>query len=196
MPYLEVGKESDPYDLFVFAINAEQTREKYITRMKKFLEVIGIDSERKLSMAERCKKFTDRAKADNRWLVTVIIQFLQFQKDRVNRLIRALVCIKPKEERRERFATFTLLWAIIGLMKSSKLEYYTNDPHRFSFYDDTFRINNSVLGYYHFKYVLVCRGFVSTFRLVRKDHLIFAVVISTLVISSPSISNHDYFERY
>ncbi|MGA9317978.1 MAG: hypothetical protein WBV84_07975 [Nitrososphaeraceae archaeon] len=44
-------------------------------------------------------------------------------------------------------------------------------------------------GYYHFKYVLVCRGFVSSFRLVRKDHLIFAVVISTLVISSPSISS-------
>ena len=34
----------------------------------------------------------------------------------------------------------------------------------------------------------------SSFRLVRKDHLIFAVVISTLVISSPSISNHGYFE--
>ena len=34
----------------------------------------------------------------------------------------------------------------------------------------------------------------SSFRLVRKDHLIFAVVILTLVISSPSISNHGYFE--
>jgi hypothetical protein len=85
MSYLDVGKESDPYDLFVFAINAEQTVEKYITRMKKFLEVIGIDPEGKLSMPERCKRFTDRAKAENGWLVTVIIQFLQFQKDRVNR---------------------------------------------------------------------------------------------------------------
>jgi len=49
-------------------------------------------------------------------------------------------------------------------------------------------------GYYHFKYVLVCRGFVSSFRLVRKDHLVFVVVISTLVIASPSISNHGYFD--
>jgi hypothetical protein len=49
-------------------------------------------------------------------------------------------------------------------------------------------------GYYHFKYILVCSGFVSRFRLVRKDHLIFAVAISMLVISSPSISNHGYFE--
>ena len=31
MSYLDVGKESEPYDLFVFAINAKQTKEKYIT---------------------------------------------------------------------------------------------------------------------------------------------------------------------
>lgn len=45
MSYLDVGKQSEPYDLFVFAINAEQTREKYVTRMKKFLETICIDRE-------------------------------------------------------------------------------------------------------------------------------------------------------
>ena len=28
--------ESDPYSMFVFAINAKQTREKYTTRSKKF----------------------------------------------------------------------------------------------------------------------------------------------------------------
>lgn len=58
MSYLDVGKESDPYDLFAIAINAEQTREKYITRMKKFLEIIGIDKEKKLTIQERCKIFT------------------------------------------------------------------------------------------------------------------------------------------
>jgi integrase len=84
MLHLGVGKESEPYDLFVFAINAEQTREKYITRMKKFLEIIGIDQERKLTIQERCIIFTDKARSENGWLVNVIIQFLQFQKNRVN----------------------------------------------------------------------------------------------------------------
>jgi len=51
------GKESEPYDLFVFAINAEQTRQKYITRMNKFLEIIGIDQENKLTLQERCNGF-------------------------------------------------------------------------------------------------------------------------------------------
>jgi pimeloyl-ACP methyl ester carboxylesterase len=34
----------------------------------------------------------------------------------------------------------------------------------------------------------------SSHRLVRKDHLVLIVVISTLVISSPSISNYGYFD--
>ena len=79
------GRNQNPIDLFVFAINAEQTREKYITRMKKFLEIIGIDQGKKLTMQERCKVFKDKARSENGWLMNVIIQFLQYQKSRVNR---------------------------------------------------------------------------------------------------------------
>lgn len=53
-------KESEYYDLFVFAINADQTREKYVTRLKKFFEIIGIDQEKKLSIQEKCKIFTTK----------------------------------------------------------------------------------------------------------------------------------------
>jgi hypothetical protein len=78
-----VGKESNPYDLFVFAINAEQTREKYVTRLKKFFEIIGIDQE--LTIREKCSLFVNRTKSENGWLVNITIRFLQFQKERVNR---------------------------------------------------------------------------------------------------------------
>jgi hypothetical protein len=70
MSDLDVGRESEPYDLFVFAINAEQTREKYISRLKKFLEIIGIDREQKLTLQERCKIFANKAMSENGWLVT------------------------------------------------------------------------------------------------------------------------------
>jgi hypothetical protein len=82
--YLGEGKISEPYDLFVFAINAEQTREKYIVRMKKFLEIIGIDREKVLTLQERCRIFADKARSEDGWLVNIIIQFLQCQKDRVS----------------------------------------------------------------------------------------------------------------
>jgi integrase len=84
MSLLDVGKESEPYDLFVYAINADQTREKYVTRLKKFLEIIGIDRDGELTIRENCKVFTDKAKSENEWLVNVIIQFLQYQKGRVS----------------------------------------------------------------------------------------------------------------
>ena len=48
MSYLDVGKQSEPKDLFMFAINAEQIMEKHITRLKKFLEIIDIDQEQNL----------------------------------------------------------------------------------------------------------------------------------------------------
>ena len=64
MSYLDVGKGSIPYDLFVFAISAKQTREKHITRLKKFLEIIGIDQEKKLAIDERCKIFAGKAKSE------------------------------------------------------------------------------------------------------------------------------------
>lgn len=83
VPYFDVGKESEPYDLFLLAINAEQTREKYVTRLRKFIEIVGIDQERKLSVREKCKIFAEKAKSEDGWLVNVIIQFLHYQRSRV-----------------------------------------------------------------------------------------------------------------
>ena len=53
LPYLDMGKESEPYDLFVFAIKADKTREKYVIRLKKFFEIIGSDQEKKLPIQEK-----------------------------------------------------------------------------------------------------------------------------------------------
>jgi hypothetical protein len=42
--------------------------------MKKFLEITGIDQERKFTIQEKCKIFTGKARSENGWLVNVIIQ--------------------------------------------------------------------------------------------------------------------------
>ena len=60
--YLDLGKESEPYYLFTFAINAEQTREKYVSRMK-FFEIIGIDQEKKFTIPEIYRLFTKKGKS-------------------------------------------------------------------------------------------------------------------------------------
>jgi len=47
--------ESEPFDSFVFANNSEQTKSKYISKLKKFVETRDIDSEQKLTLKENIK---------------------------------------------------------------------------------------------------------------------------------------------
>ena len=52
----------DPYSLFVFAMNAAQTREKYITRLDRFFHFINVQG---TTIKERCRSFAELAKKDN-----------------------------------------------------------------------------------------------------------------------------------
>jgi len=44
--------ESDPYWMFVFAMNAKQTKEKYTARLKRFFDFIKIPGN---NIEEQCK---------------------------------------------------------------------------------------------------------------------------------------------
>jgi hypothetical protein len=48
--HLDGGWEAEPYDLFLYGISSVQTKEKYVTRMKEFSEIIGIDPENRLTI--------------------------------------------------------------------------------------------------------------------------------------------------
>ena len=67
----------DQYSLFVFAMNAAQTREKYITR-----HLINVQGN---TIEERCRSFAEIAKKDNKLVLNNILRFLQIYKDRVER---------------------------------------------------------------------------------------------------------------
>jgi integrase len=72
----------DPYAIFVFAMNAAQTREKYITRLDRFFYLINIQGN---TIQERCRCFAEIAKNDNKWVLNNILKFLQIYKERVER---------------------------------------------------------------------------------------------------------------
>jgi hypothetical protein len=59
--YQDQGSE-DPYSIFVFAMNAPQTREKYTTRVDRFFRFVNIQGN---TIQERCKAFYETAKNDN-----------------------------------------------------------------------------------------------------------------------------------
>jgi hypothetical protein len=57
-------EESDPYSMFIFAINAQQTREKYVTRLKKFFDFIDAPG---ITIQERCINFVEKGNVDHKW---------------------------------------------------------------------------------------------------------------------------------
>jgi hypothetical protein len=61
--YEDYGLE-DPYSIFVFAMNAPQTREKYTTRLDRFFRFVNIQGN---TIRERCKAFAEISKNDNIW---------------------------------------------------------------------------------------------------------------------------------
>ena len=73
----------DPYSLFVFAMNAAQTREKYITRLDRFFRFINLQGN---TIEERCRSFAEIAKKDNnKWVLNNVLGFLLIYKERVER---------------------------------------------------------------------------------------------------------------
>jgi hypothetical protein len=77
--------------MFVFAMNAPQTREKYTTRRKRFFDFIDLPDDCSNnatiipSIEERCKYFVEKAKNDQKWLLNNVLKFLLIQKERVEK---------------------------------------------------------------------------------------------------------------
>jgi integrase len=80
--YQDYGSEEDPYSIFVFAMNAPQTREKYTTRLDRFFRFVNIQGN---TMRERCKAFAEISKNDNIWALNSVRKFLQVYKERVEK---------------------------------------------------------------------------------------------------------------
>jgi integrase len=73
--------ESDPYSLFIFAINSPSTREKCVPRLNKFFNYINLTG----TMQGKCSTFSKNAKDQPSWALGCVIKYLQMNKDRVER---------------------------------------------------------------------------------------------------------------
>jgi hypothetical protein len=77
-----IESSTDSYSMFLFAMRSPKTREKCTGRLRMFFDFLDIPGG---AMVERSKTFCDRAKYDNGWAFSSIIQYLQKQKGRVER---------------------------------------------------------------------------------------------------------------
>ena len=52
--------ESDPYSLFIFAINSPLTKEKYVPRLNKFFDFLNLEG----TIQEKCETFVIKSKGE------------------------------------------------------------------------------------------------------------------------------------
>jgi len=74
---------SNPYNMFKYSIRNELTRKYYERRLKRFFDFINFDI--KLDISKRCNNFVNKSRNErgSSWVLNQIIEFLQFQKNRV-----------------------------------------------------------------------------------------------------------------
>ena len=77
-----MSDELEPWSLFIYAMKAPMTRDRYQTRVAKFFEFIGIDGK---TIEERARNFVIIAKDDNTWAFNSVMKFTYFQRQRVDR---------------------------------------------------------------------------------------------------------------
>jgi integrase len=72
---------SDPYSLFIFALNSPSTKEKCVPRLNRFFEFINLNG----TMQEKSLIFVKNANEQPSWALGSVIKFLQMNKARVER---------------------------------------------------------------------------------------------------------------
>jgi NB-ARC domain len=73
--------ELDPWSLYIYAMKAPMTRDRYQTRLAKFLDFIGM-LQGGTTLEGRAGAFAKKGKEDSIWALNNILKFVQFQKDR------------------------------------------------------------------------------------------------------------------
>ena len=78
---LETMAATDPWMLFLYALKAPATRDKYIQRLTKFLDFLGYVGAKE----ERARAFAGQAKADPVFAFNSVLKFFQFKREQIDR---------------------------------------------------------------------------------------------------------------
>lgn len=78
---LEIESITDPYTIFVYAMNSPITTNRYTTRLRRFFTFTGLEG----TVQEQCKIFVDKSRRDSNWAYKNIINFLFMQKQRTDK---------------------------------------------------------------------------------------------------------------
>jgi hypothetical protein len=108
---------TDPWMLFLYALKAPATKEKYIQKLIKFLDILGYQG----SKEEKARAFADRARADPVYVFNSVLRFFQSKREQIDRKEMAIGTVRNYLKSIKLFcdmADLQIPWAKIASVKS------------------------------------------------------------------------------
>jgi hypothetical protein len=108
---------TDPWMLFVYALKAPATKEKYIQRLTKFLDFLGYQGTKE----EKARAFADRARSDPVYAFNSVLRFFQSKREQIDRKEMAIGTVRNYLKSTKLFcdmADLQIPWAKIAGVKS------------------------------------------------------------------------------
>jgi integrase len=81
---------TDPWMLFLYALKAPATKDKYIERLAKFLDFVGYGGTKE----EKARAFAARARADPNYAFNSILKFFQAKREQIDRKEMAIGTVR------------------------------------------------------------------------------------------------------
>ena len=79
----QIESESNPWTLYLYAMKSPVTRDNYQKRLGKLFDFLGLEVR---TIEEKSRVFVEMARKDNsNWTFNNILQFIQFQNNKVKR---------------------------------------------------------------------------------------------------------------
>jgi hypothetical protein len=103
--------------LFLYALKAPATKEKYIQKLIKFLDILGYQG----SKEEKARAFADRARADPVYAFNSVLRFFQSKREQIDRKEMAIGTVRNYLKSIKLFcdmADLQIPWAKIAGVKS------------------------------------------------------------------------------
>jgi integrase len=87
---VETMGSTDPWMLFLYALKAPATREKYIQRLTKFLDFLGYTGTKE----EKARAFATKARADPIYAFNSVLKFFQVKREQIDRKETAIGTVR------------------------------------------------------------------------------------------------------
>lgn len=87
---LEAMGATDPWTLFLYALKAPATKDKYIQRLTRFLDFLGYAGTRE----KKARAFATKARADPAYAFNSVLKFFQLKREQIDRKETAIGTVR------------------------------------------------------------------------------------------------------